>query len=335
MTFRWGILGTGGIARTFAADLSALPGAQLVAVGSRTPAGAAAFARDVAPAWPGVRAHGSWAELVGDDVDAVYVATPHPWHTECALLAVAAGRHVLVEKPFTMDAGSARTVVEAARAAGVVCLEAMWTRFLPHTRRIRDLVRSGAVGDLVTVTADHGQWFAEDARHRLFDPALGGGALLDLGVYVVSWASMLLGRPSSVVAASTPAFTGVDAQTSMVFGYPDRTAQAVLTCTLASATPRRAVVAGTEGVIDVDPIFYTPTGFTLTRRDGRTERFDTPADLVGGPGKGLRFEAAEVADLAREGAVESPQLPHGETIAIMETLDRVREVIGLQYAPVG
>jgi predicted dehydrogenase len=325
---RWGILGTGGIARSFATDLAGVPGARLVAVGSRTDESAAAFAA----AFPGVRPHGSWASLVADDeVDAVYVATPHPWHAENALQAIGAGRHVLVEKPFTMDAGQARTVVAAAREAGVVCLEAMWTRFLPHTLRIRELLAERAVGDVVTVTADHGQWFPQDASHRLFDPALGGGALLDLGIYVVSWASMVLGPPSSVTASATRAFTGVDAQTSMILGYPDGVAQSLLTCTLASATPRRAVIAGTEGVIEVDGTFYAPTSFTLTRRDGVRERFETPADFGSSPGKGLREEAREVARLVAVGERESPHLPLDETVSIMETLDEVRRQIGLTY----
>lgn len=329
---RWGILGTGGIARDFALDLAGVPGAQLVAVGSRTAAAATAFAAAVSPSFPQVRPHASWADLAADDeVDAVYVATPHPWHAECAVLAINAGRHVLVEKPFTMDAAQARQVVAAARSAGVICLEAMWTRFLPHTLRLRELVAEGAVGEVITVSADHGQWFAHDATHRLFDPVLGGGALLDLGIYVVSWASMILGPPSSVLAASTPAFTGVDGQTSIVLGYGDSPAQAILTCTLGSATPRRAFVAGTEGVIDVDPVFYSGTGFTLTRRDGHVERFETPEGFSSAPGKGLREEAAEVARLVAEGERESPHLPLDETVSIMETLDEVRRQIGLTY----
>ena len=210
---RWGIIGTGRIARIFATELAVSPDAALAAVGSRTARAAAAFAADFA----GVRAHGSWTDLVGDDrVDAVYVATPHPWHAEAALLAVRAGRHVLVEKPFTMDAHQARDVVAAARAAGVFCLEAMWTRFLPHSLRIRHLVADGAIGEPVSLTADVGQWFPPDPGHRLFAPALGGGALLDMGVYPVSWASMLLGRPSEVLAVSDPAFTGVDATATLL-----------------------------------------------------------------------------------------------------------------------
>jgi len=324
---RWGVIGTGGIARAFAVDLQRLPDARLVAVGSRTLAAAQRFAADLA----GARAHGCWADLVADDtVDAVYVATPHPTHARAALLAIEAGKHVLVEKPFTMDAAQARAVVGAARAAGVFCLEAMWTRFLPQVRRIRELIADGAIGEVVSVTADHGQWFAADPAHRLFDPALGGGAMLDLGIYPVSWASMVLGRPSEVLAASDPTITGVDAQTSMVLRHPGG-AHAVLTCTLRSATPRRAFIAGTEGAIDVDPTFYAPPSFTLRRRDGLLEQFATPTEVTAGPGKGLRFEAAEVGLRVRQGELESPHLPLDETIAIMETMDEVRRQVGLTY----
>jgi predicted dehydrogenase len=328
---RWGVLGTGGIASAFVTDLANLPTHSVVAVGSRTAAGAAAFAdRFSVP-----RRYDSVAGLVGDpEVDAVYVATPHPAHAEGALAAVAAGKHVLVEKAFTVDAAQAHAIADAAREAGVVVLEAMWTRFLPHTLRIRELIAAGAVGDVRTVVADHGQWFAQDPTHRLFDPDLGGGALLDLGIYPVSWASMILGTPSRVTAVSDPAFTGVDAQTSVVLQYPGG-AHAVLTSTLEALTPRRAWISGTEGTIEVDPTFYALTSFTLTRRDGHVERFETPAEIVGGRGdgggKGLRFEAAELARCVAEGLTESPHLPVAETVAIMETMDEIRRQIGLVY----
>ncbi|WP_198949877.1 Gfo/Idh/MocA family protein [Kineosporia sp. A_224] len=326
---RWGVLGTGGIARAFVTDLANLPTHSVVAVGSRTPAGAAAFGDEFAVP----RRYDSVAGLVGDpDVDAVYVATPHPAHAEGALAAVAAGKHVLVEKAFTVDSGQAHAIADAARAAGVVVLEAMWTRFLPHTLRIRELVAAGAIGEVRTVVADHGQWFAQDPTHRLFDPDLGGGALLDLGIYPVSWASMILGAPSRVTAVSDPAFTGVDAQTSVILQYPGG-AHAVLTTTLEALTPRRAWISGTEGTIEVDPTFYALTSFTLTRRDGHVERFETPAEIVGGDGggKGLRFEAAELARCVAEGLPESPHLPVAETVAIMETMDEIRRQIGLVY----
>ena len=335
----WGILGTGGIAGAFAKDLSALPDARLVAVGSRDLGRAQAFV-DALPAetTPAptphadpVRAHGSQAALLADPaVDIVYIATPHPQHAEGALAAIAAGKHVLVEKPFTMNADQARTVVAAARAAGVFCLEAMWTRFLPHTIAVRALLADGAVGRVTMVVADHGQHFDPDPTHRLFDPALGGGALLDLGVYPVSWAVMVLGAPREIVATSTPAMTGVDAQTTAVLHYDGGT-QALVTCTLESFTPCRAWISGDAGSIDVDPVFYAPTTFTHRRNDGRTERFEAGTELSPGPGKGLRFEAAEAVRCVRAGLLESPAMPLDETVTVMSVMDEIRRQIGLVY----
>src|SRR3984885_5036842 len=211
---RWGILGTGGIASSFASDLRLSDSGVAVAVGSRSQAAADRFADNFGIA----RRHDGSESLVADpDVDVIYVATPHPMHRDNAILALRAGKHVLVEKPFTMNAAEAREVVQVARENGLFAMEAMWTRFLPHIRVVRDWLARGVLGDVVTVTADHGQWFAEDAGFRLFAPELGGGALLDLGVYPVSFASMVLGTPRRVMAMSDPAFTGVDAQTSMLF----------------------------------------------------------------------------------------------------------------------
>src|SRR3954451_3323387 len=187
---RFGIIGTGGIARAFATDLAAVKGAELVAIGSRSQESADRFGE----AFDVPHRHPSYEALVADDeVDAVYVATPHPLHAENALATIAHGKHVLVEKPFTMNAEEARRVVAAAREAGVLCLEAMWTRFLPHTVKIRNLLADGALGQVVTVAGDHGQYFAPDPSHRLYAPELGGGALLDLGIYPVSWVHMVLG----------------------------------------------------------------------------------------------------------------------------------------------
>ena len=233
---RWGILGTGGIASTFVTDLRLTDSGVAVAVGSRSQGSADRFADEFGIA----NRHAGYESLVADpDVDVIYVATPHPMHHDDAILALRAGKHVLVEKPFTMNAAEAREIVRVARENGLFAMEAMWTRFLPHVAVIRDWLAQGVLGDVVTVTADHGQWFAEDAGFRLFAPELGGGALLDLGVYPVSFASMVLGTPSRIVAMSDPAFTGVDAQTSMLFGY-DSGAQAVLTCTLRAKSPTRA-----------------------------------------------------------------------------------------------
>ncbi|WP_256449447.1 Gfo/Idh/MocA family protein [Kutzneria sp. CA-103260] len=309
---RWGIMGTGGIAETFATDLKLTDSGTVAAVGSRSQAGADKFADRL-----GVeRRHASYEDLADDpEIDAVYVATPHPMHHGNALLALRAGKATLVEKPFTMNAAEARELVQVARDNNVFLMEAMWTRFLPHIHRVRELI--GGVGDIVTVTADHGQWFAEDAEHRLFAPALGGGALLDLGVYVVSFASMVLGAPSKIVSMVDSAFTGVDGQTSMIFGY-DSGAQAVLTCTLRAKSPVRAVIVGTEARIEIDSDFYAPTTVTLVPRVGEPTVF-----AFEDAGRGLRHQADEVARRLAAGDTESPLMPLDETISIMATMDTV------------
>src|SRR5256884_927647 len=229
----WGFIGTGGIAQAFAADLAFTESGRAVAVGSRQLESASRFAdRFDIP-----NRHASYEALVADpDVDVVYVATPHPMHHANALLALRAGKPVLVEKAFTMNATEAEDLVETARAEGLFLMEAIWTRFLPHIAEIRRLLAARALGDIVAVTADHGQWFAKDPDFRLFAPELEGGALLDLGVYPVSFASMVLGQPDRIVSLIDPAFTGVDGQTSMLFGYTSG-AQAVLTCTSSANSP--------------------------------------------------------------------------------------------------
>jgi predicted dehydrogenase len=311
---RWGILGTGGIAGTFATDLRLTGSGVAVAVGSRSQESADRFADEF-----GIpNRHASYESLVADpDVDVIHVATPHPMHRDNAILALRAGKHVLVEKPFTMNAAEAREVTGAAREHGLFAMEAMWTRFLPHTAVIRDWLARGVAGDVVTVTADHGQWFAEDAGFRLFAPELGGGALLDLGVYPVSFASMVLGAPSRIVSMSDPAFTGVDAQTSMLFGY-DSGAQAVLTCTLRAKSPTRAAIVGSDARIEVEGDFYAPATVALIPRKG-----DPVLVKPAREGRGLRHQADEVARRLAAGDLESPLMPLDETISIMETMDTV------------
>jgi predicted dehydrogenase len=311
---RWGVIGTGGIAATFAADLELTDSGVVVAVGSRRMDSADRFGERF-----GVpNRHASYEELVVDpDVDVVYVATPHPSHYANAQLALRAGKPVLVEKAFTMNAEEARDLVAGARAEGLFLMEAMWTRFLPHIAQIRGLLENGVLGEIVTVTADHGQWFAEDPAFRMFAPELGGGALLDLGVYPVSFASMVLGEPERIVSVVSPAFTGVDGQTSMVFSYATG-AQAVLTCTLSAKSPTRAAIVGTEARIEIDGDFYAPSPFTLISRGGEQTRFEEPHE-----GRGLRHEADEVARCLRDGLLESPLMPLDETISIMATMDSV------------
>jgi predicted dehydrogenase len=310
----WGLIGTGGIADTFATDLTFTDSGRATAVGSRRLDSANRFAdRFDIP-----NRHASYEELVADPaVDVVYVATPHPMHHANALLALRAGKPVLIEKAFTMNAAEARDLVATARAEGLFLMEAMWTRFLPHIAEIRRLLAEGALGEIVTVTADHGQWFEHDPEFRLFAPELGGGALLDLGIYPVSFASMVLGTPDRIVSLIDPAFTGVDGQTSMLFGYPSG-AQAVLTCTSAAKSPTRGAIVGTEARIEIEGDFYAPTSFTLITRAGDPTYFEARDE-----GRGLWYEAEEVARCLREGLLESPLMPLDESVSIMETMDAV------------
>lgn len=321
---RWGFAATGLIAHAFARDLSLVPGASLVGVGSRTQLRADAFADEF-----GIpNRHGSYEDLFADpDVDAVYISPPHPGHRDATLAAIAGGKAVLCEKPFAMDAVEASAMVAAARSAGTFLLEAMWTRFLPHIARVREILAAGTLGEIVYLTAEHGQWFAADPAHRLFAPTLGGGALLDLGIYPVSFAHMVLGQPARVTARSTPAFTGVDGTTSMIFEY-DSGAHAVLTTTLAAQSNNPAVIYGTEARLELDGWFYTPGGFTVVSRDGEViERFDPPTE-----GRGMQYEAIEVGRCLAAGLTESPLLPLDESVAIMAVLDEIRDQIGLNYA---
>jgi predicted dehydrogenase len=319
---RWGILGTGNIARSFTSDLN-LVGARVQAVGSRRPESAEAFAHEFGAA----TAHGSYEELVADEeVDAIYVATPHPHHVEHATLALEHGKHVLVEKPFTINAAEAAAVVDLATERGLVVLEAMWTRFLPHMARIRELIAGGALGDVRALIADHDQKLPSDPSHRLQDPALGGGALLDLGIYPVSFAWDLFDEPDRVLAISNPTATGVDAQTSILLGFPGGQ-QAVIHTMLDGKGPGRAAIIGTDARIEIDPVWYKATSFRVIGSDDAViETYES--DVVG---RGMHYEAAELERLVAEGHAVSPRMTSRQTVGVMRTLDAVREQIGLRY----
>jgi predicted dehydrogenase len=311
---RWGVLGTGRIAHTFAEDLRFIDEGEIVAVGSRSQSSADRFADEF-----GVKhRHPSYEELVANpEVDVIYVATPHPMHHDNALLALEHSKPVLVEKAFTMNAAEARELVQVARERKLFMMEAMWTRFLPHVVAIREMIANGELGEIVVVEADHGKWFEEDPSSRLFAPELGGGALLDLGVYPVSFASMILGRPDRIAAMVDPAFTGVDGQASMLLGYPSG-AQAVLTCTSRARTATRACISGERARIEIDGDFYAPTSFRLISRSGDASTFEFARE-----GRGLHHQAVEVARCIDAGQLESPVMPLDETIAIMDTMEKV------------
>jgi len=319
---RWGIAGTGRIATDFAADLALLPDAEIVAVGSRSQASADAFAakHDVP------HRHVGYDALAADpDVDAVYVAVPHTGHEEVTLTAIAAGKAVLCEKPFAINAGETERMITAARAAGVFLMEAMWVRFSPHQAALRELLAEGRIGELRSVVVDRGEVLSADPKHRILNPALGGGALLDLGIYPVSFASMLLGTPDRVAAFARPAVTGVDAQTSAVFGYASG-AHALVTTVLDARTTNSASITGTKGRIDVPHYAGTNAPLELALLDGTGKRYEFEAE-----GNGLRHQAAEVGRRLRAGETQSPVMPLDETLSIMRTLDLIREQIGLRY----
>lgn len=320
---RWGILGTGLIAGLQTSDLVE-HGFTVRAVGSRN----LETANDFAGRFQLPVAHGSYEALVNDpDVDVVYISSPHPFHYENALLALNAGKHVLVEKPFAMNAWQAQEVVDLAATQGLVALEAMWTRYLPHMVRIRELIAAGTLGEVRTVIADHNQNLPKDPQHRLNDPALGGGALLDLGIYPVSFAFDIFGEPAKIQAAASMTATGVDRQTAMIFEYAEGQ-QAVLHCALDTAGPNRAAVIGTEGSIEIDPVWYTPTGFTRYDDGGNVvERFDERVT-----GRGMQYQAWEMERLIATGAIANDVLSPGETVRVMATLDAVRGQIGLSYS---
>ena len=321
---RWGIVGPGGIARDFAAAAATSANQQLVAVASRSPERAAAFGRSF-----GITScYGSAEQLVNDDtVQAVYVASPHNAHYEQALLAINAGKHVLVEKAFTENAEQARQLVKAAAAAGVTLMEAMWTRFLPGTDVVRQLIADGALGDIRTVIADHGQYFDFDPDHRLFSPALAGGALLDLGVYPTSFASFVLGTPNAIVAVADHTATGVDAQVSAVLHYTG--AHAIVNTTLLARTPTMATVSGVAGRIEIKQYLDGLSQIAVIGRNGDRYIYDSAS--AGVSPIGMSYQIAHFASLVAAGAGESPLLPLPETVAVMTTMDTIRQQIGVQY----
>jgi predicted dehydrogenase len=322
MTIRWGILATGFIASRFVEDLRLMPDAEVLAVGSR----AVDTARAFADTYDIPCAYGSWAELAADpEIDVVYVATPHASHHAAAMTCVRAGRAVLVEKPFTLDRATSAELIETGRRNGVFVMEAMWTRCDPAVLRARELVADGAIGEVTTVQANFGLAGPFAATHRLRARALGGGALLDLGVYPITIAHLFLGAPDHVRAWAALNDDGVDENTGIVFGY-DSGAVAALTCGLVGATPITAAITGTRGRIDLAEPFFRPGSVALHRAGAPTEIIPWPVE-----GTGYQYEAAEVQRCLRAGEIESPLVPHAATLEVMGLLDTIRAKIGVTY----
>ena len=320
---RWGILGTGRIAAKFAEGLAVLPDAELVAVGSRSQDTADAFAERFSIP----RRHPSYADLAADPtVDVIYVATPHPLHKENSLLCLNAGKAVLCEKPFTINATQAEEVIRCAREKRLFLMEAMWTRFLPVMVKVREWLSAGAIGEPRMVSADFGFRAGFDPKGRLLNPSLGGGALLDVGVYTVSFASMVFGGPPCDIAALAHlGETGVDEQSAMVLRY-GRGQLAVLSCAVRTSTPQEARIVGTEGTIRIDPPFWHSARATLSIAQQGDEVAEMPFD-----GNGYNCEAAEVMNCLRAGKLESNIMPLDETLTIMKTMDAIRKQWGLRY----
>lgn len=324
---RWGILATGRIAQGFAANLAAVPGAVLAAVGSRSEESARAFAQRYAG--PGARAYGSYEHLVADpDVDVVYVASPHALHLAHTRLALEAGKPVLCEKPLALNAAEAEEMVALARDRGLFLMEAMWMACHPVVRAVRDGLAAGTFGAPRQVHADLGFVVEADPTDRLRDPVLGAGALLDMGVYPLTFAHLMLGPAESVVATARLDDAGIDLDVAIATRH-EGGALASLTASMTSWSPRAATVATTEGLIDLPAPFHHPAYAVFQPGDGGApRRIEAREPLLG---TGLGNEAAEVARCLREGLLESPWVPHRQTLGLMRTMDEVRAQIGVRY----
>jgi len=321
---RWGILAPGDIAKDFVHAVHTHTDQRVVAVASRSAERAAAFAQK-----HGIeRSYGDHAQLVEDPgVDVVYVASPHSEHKRLALLAIAAGKHVLVEKPIGVTAADAREIQAAARAAGVFVMEGMWTRYLPQTDVMLQLVEDGVLGDIRLVTADFATIAPTDPEGRNYNPELAGGSLLDLGIYPVWISQLFLGAPQKVNTFGTLAETGVDAQTAVVLEF-DGGPQSVLTTSLLHFSPERASINGTKARIEINSWFVVPAGFELIAPG----KGDTRLSFVNDTGlefrDGIAWEAAAVAQHVADGLTDSPLHPLDFSIEVMETMDRIRRGVG-------
>jgi predicted dehydrogenase len=320
-TLRWGVLAPGGIAGSWVASAHANTDQRVHAVASRSLDRAQAFA-----AKHGIdRAYGSYEQLVGDaGIDAVYVAAPHSEHLRLALLAIAAGKHVLVEKPMAMSAAEARELAAAARAAGVFAMEAMWSRFLPQTSIVARLLADGVLGEVKQVLADFGAAFPYDPEGRWFNPALGGGALLDIGVYPAWYSHFVLGKPQTVTARGSLAPTGVDAQSAVVLDYASG-AQAIVTMTMWAETPVTASISGTAARLDTLAPFLAPSGIRLVSGDKSLEWIDESGLTWN---EGLCYQATAVAQHVADGLTESPLHTLDDAIEVLEVLDEARAQLG-------
>ena len=325
---RWGILGPGTIAHKFATGLKVIPDAAITAVGSRDLQRARAFA----DTFDVPHRHGNYVELANNsEVDVVYVATPHPFHKECAMLCLEAGKAVLCEKPLTVDAEQASEMIASARASQQFLMEAMWTRFIPVMVKVREWLVDGAIGEPRMLTADFGNRVVlsiENLESRLFAPELAGGALLDIGVYTVSLASMVFGTPAEITSLAHVGETGVDEQAAILLGYGSGQI-ANLSCAITTQTSHEARIFGTKGSIHI-PNFSRATSATLEVIGRDPLRIEIPFTA-----NGYEHQAIEVINCLREGKLESDVMSLDESLSVMKTMDTVRGQWGLAYPAFG
>lgn len=320
MTVRWGVVGPGRIASGVAKDFPHVPGAELVAVASRSADRAKAFAAEFGAS----RVHDSYQGIVDDpEVDVLYVATPHPQHRAVTLAALRAGKAVLVEKAFTVTPAATREIVDVARAAGVFAMEAMWTRFQPAVVRLRELVADGAIGDVRAVQGELGVDAPTDPDDRFYNPAIGGGALFDLSVYPISFAQMVLGTPDTVTAHGLLDARGVDVEEAVQLGWADGRTASLFT-SLRCATPGQMRVFGTAGWIDVPPRFHHPDAIVLHRAGAEPEEIRT-----GHAGGGYAHELIEVTECIAAGRTESAVMPLADTVAVQDVMGQVADQLGM------
>ena len=325
---RWGILGPGTIAEKFANGLKAVPDAELTAVGSRSLERANTFAE----AFNIPHKHGDYRELVSNpDVDVIYVATLHPFHKECAILCLEAGKAVLCEKPLTVDAKQAEEMIACAREHNQFLMEAMWTRFLPVMVKVREWLADGAIGEPRMLTADKGSrkvLSIETVEGRHFNPELGGGGLLDVGVYTIALAYMVFGAPSKVTSLAHIGQTNIDEQASILFGY-DAGQIANLFCAIRTESIKEARIVGTKGSIHI-PRFWEATSATLEVVGKEPIHIKIPYKE-----NGFEYQMIEVGKCLQEGKLESDVMSLDESLSIIKTMDRIREQWGLEYPKFG
>ena len=320
--FKWGIIGTGGIANAFARDIELLDGHMVSSVLSRSEKSAEDFSSQLDNCSTFVDME---SFIHNPEIDAVYIATPNTLHAEQTIKALEAKKPVLCEKPFAMNSAEVLSMIKASELNNTALLEGMWTRYLPHIEKVKKILNENVIGKVESVFACHGQNLRHSINPRLWTKELGGGALLDLGVYVISFAHMILGKPKEIFATSIFTEKGVDAKTSMIFKYVNNVI-ANLSCSMYDTQPNRAIISGDKGIIEIDPTFYAPTTMSIKTNDGKIISF--PNDYEG---HGLREQAREMQECVRQNLIESPKMTHSDSSDVMESMDVVRKMIGLDF----